>query len=242
MVWYTETASHMEKGKPYTHQDVLAQLRTEHPQLSENSYHWAVHGMLKSGALCKTGFDEYYVADGQSKPVYYPAYSDAAIRLRQQIQEQFPHVRFCMFETVLMNDFLNHLIAQNTIIVQVEKESSIFVFRYLQEQNEQNLMYKPSKKDFALYWAPGSIVVEDMISESPLRSDHPSDILLEKMLVDMYCDKLIATTYSTAEYLSVMSEARRQYGLDQAKMLRYARRRGKGAEIKRYLEDENAKA
>ena len=37
--------------------------------------------------------------------------------------------------------------------VQVEKESGIYVFWFLQEQGIQNVMYKPGKKNFNLYWS-----------------------------------------------------------------------------------------
>ena len=43
--------------------------------------------------------------------------------LMEKISKKFPYVSFTVFETVLMNNFLNHLIAQNTIFLQVERES-----------------------------------------------------------------------------------------------------------------------
>lgn len=46
----------------------------------------------------------------------------------EKISKKFPYISFTVFETVLMNNFLNHLIAQNTIFLQVERESSIYIF------------------------------------------------------------------------------------------------------------------
>ncbi len=134
-----------------------------------------------------------------------------------------------------MNDFLNHLIAQNTIYIQVEKESSIYVFRYLQDKGNNNVLYKPSLSDMSLYWTVGSIIVTDMVSEAPLRTDEPHVIKLEKMLVDMYADKLIAASYSKAEYSDVIEQAEKYYLLDKKRMLRYARRRNKFKELSSYL-------
>ena len=82
-----------------------------------------------------------------------PIYSDTAEGLIRLISEKYPYVQFTAFETVLMNEFLNHLIAQNTVFIQVEKESGIYVFRFLQEQGIQNVMYKSGKKNFNLYWS-----------------------------------------------------------------------------------------
>ncbi len=60
-------------------------------------------------------------------------------------------------------------------------------------------------------------------------------ISLEKMLVDMYCDKLICGMYSQAEYAFVMEQALSKYQVDSNKLLRYARRRGKDSNIREYL-------
>ena len=55
------------------------------------------------------------------------------------------------------------------------------------------------------------------------------------MLVDMYCDKLIRSTYSKAEYPFVVEQAVKTYKVEKNKMFRYAGRRNKAAEIKKIL-------
>ena len=66
-------------------------------------------------------------------------------------------------------------------------------------------------------------------------SNNPHVITIEKMLVDMYCDKLIQSTYSKAEYPSVLEQVIKTYKVEKPKMLRYAGRRNKAAEIKKIL-------
>ena len=84
---------------------------------------------------------------------------------------------------------------------------SIFAFRFLQETDFGHVLYKPSKKDFDLYWGADCIVITDMRSEAPLSVRAPHSITIEKMRVDIYCDRLIRETYSKAEYPSVMEHA-----------------------------------
>lgn len=87
------------------------------------------------------------------------------------------------------------------------------------------------------------IVVTDMISEAPLSASAPHEICLEKMLVDMYCDKLISSAYSKSEYPEVLKQAMETYHIEPSKMMRYARRRGREDEMKEILEEiENAEA
>ena len=191
--------------------------------------------MLKTGTLVRVGRDAYAIPTGKELPIYIPAYSDEAKKLIVTVEQAFPIVRFTVFETVLMNDFVNHLIAQNTIFLQVDKDISLYLFRFLQETGYRNLLYKPSKKDLDLYWAKGCIIVKDLVSESPLLKTDPHSICIEKMLVDMLCDKLICGTYSKAEFPSIMEQAFGRYQIDRHKLLRYARRRNKETEIKELL-------
>ena len=136
----------------------------------------------------------------------------------------------------LMNEFLNHLIVQNSVFLQVEKESSIYILRFLQEQGIQNVLYKPGQNEFNLYWSKGCIIVTDMISEAPIRSDKPHSIMLEKMIVDILADKLISITFSKAELPDIYEQAQSRYRLDKVRMLRYARRRNRQDILLKYLE------
>ena len=109
-----------------------------------------------------------FSSGGQALPTYEPSYSDLARELKNKVGQQFPYIRFTVFETVLMNEFLNHLIAQNTVFLQIDKDINLFIFRYLQEAGYQRLLYKPSKKNLDLYWAKDSIIIMDLVSKAPL--------------------------------------------------------------------------
>lgn len=238
MSWYDTTAEKLENNKVYSHAELVDKLSDTKPGLSGSGYHWAINSMVHDGLLVRDGRGEYKIPDVKGLKEYSPIYSDTAKKLTGLISETYPYVAFTVFETVLMNDFLNHLIAQNTIFIQAEKESSVYVFRLLQEKGYKNLMYKPGKKDFGLYWSRDCVIVTDLISEAPIRTDQPHSIMLEKVLVDMCADKLISTTFSKAELPDVFANAKNQYLIDKSRMMRYARRRNKEGEIKEYFGSE----
>lgn len=221
MQWYGKTAKNLKTGTKYSRQQLISLLREDTPLLKDGSYQWAIGGMLNSGEIIRTSFDEYMVSAGKSLPEYLPTYTQLASDLLERVAAKFPYIGFTVFETVLMNDFLNHLIAQNTIFLQVEKEASAFVFRFLQDEGTENVMYKPTKKDFNLYWTTDSVIITDMVSEAPIASNNPHVITIEKMLVDMYCDKRIQSTYSKAEYPSVLEQVIKTYKVEKNKMFRY---------------------
>ena len=235
MPWYDNTVKQLEADKIYSHKSLITLLKTFNPDAKESSYNWAITGMLKDGVLIKRGYDEYTLCGNKAKADYLPSYSELSNRIIDRIKNKYPLVRFTVFETVLLNEFLNHLIAQNTIYVQVEKDVSIFVFRFLQELGYNNVLYRPSKKEFSLYWNRDMIVVTDLISEAPINSVNPYSIYLEKLLVDIVSDKCISSSYSVAEYPSIINQAMKSYKVDVKKMLRYARRRNKEEYIKEYI-------
>lgn len=236
MQWYEDVLNHLEDKKTYSHKELVDELRMLKPGLSVSSYHWIICRLIRSGMLTKLGYDSYSIPSEFSREEYEPFYSDTAKGLITLVSEKYPNVAFTVFETVLMNEFLNHLIAQNTVFIQVEKESSIYIFRFLQEQGIHNVLYKPSNNDLNLYWAKDSIIVTDMISEAPIHAKRPHAIMLEKMLVDMLADKLIVTTFSKAEFPNVMEQVHSRYLLDEVRMQRYARRRNRQDIVLEYLE------
>lgn len=234
--WYEEVVNHLDEKITYCHKDLMEKLIILKPDLSESTYHWAISKLVSDGVLTRLGYDSYSLFKCLTKEEYVPVYSDTAARLISLVSKKFPYVQFTVFETVLMNEFLNHLIAQNTVFLQIEKESSIYIFRFLQEQGIQNVMYKPEKKDINLYWSKDCVIITDLISEAPIRIDSPHSIMLEKMLVDMSADKLIATTFSKSELPDVCEQAQSRYLLDKVRMLRYARRRNRREMLLEYLE------
>ena len=236
MPWYEELVNRIDEHKIYCRKELIDELRMLRTDLSESTYHWALNGLLRGRVVTRLGYDSYSMSSGLTEDVSVPVYSDATKELIGLIADKYPYVKFTLFETVLMNEFLNHLIAQNTVFLQAEKESSIYIFRFLQEQGIQNIMYKPSQNEFNLYWSKGCIIVTDMISEAPTRSDKPHSIMLEKILVDILADKLISITFSKAELSDIYEQTQSRYRLDKVRMLRYARRRNKQDVLLKYLE------
>lgn len=236
MQWYRAIDGVMERGRVYSHSEIKDNLKTMRQDLSDSTYDWALGNLVRDGQITRLGYDAYSLPTGSPREEYHPAYSEIASNLIQQITEQYPHMLYTVFETVLLNEFLNHLIAQNTIYLQVEKESGIYIFRHLQEIGCQNVMFRPSRKELDLYWSKDAVIVTDMISEAPLSADNPHEITLEKMLVDVCADRLISTTISRSEMPDIVEQAQERYRLDHARLLRYARRRNHGTQMQQYLE------
>lgn len=119
MNWYDGIIIDLEFRKKYNHKDLIKILKKGRPDLSENSYHWIINSLVDKGIIEHKGYNAYALSDGDKKEEYKPLYSKTAMDVIKLISEKYPLVTFTVFETVLMNDCLNHLIAQNTVFIQV---------------------------------------------------------------------------------------------------------------------------
>ena len=237
-MWYSSIINVLQEGQSYRRSDLISLLKQEHGGLKENTYSWAIGNMLKDGILQRTGWGYYVLAKKEQKPPYVPPYSVESQTIRFLVSNQFPQLGFTIFETTLLNEFLNHLIAKNTVYVQTERRFFNEVFDFLKWNTDRFVLYRPSAKQYSLYFRTNMIVVQDWISEAPLNPKVPHDITMEKMLVDIYCERDRTILYNTAEYPDIVWDVYDRYPVDTVRLLRYARRRHREAEIAEYIPEQ----
>ena len=146
-------------------------------------------------------------------------------------------MKFVVLECSLLNEFLNHQIAQNTIYLQVEKEVASLIYETIRNEYSRKVLLTPGKKEMELYWEPGCIIIINLVSQAPINNDNPHYVSLEKLLVDIVADKSIASSFSPSELPDIYEMAVKNYRLDRAKLKRYAGRRNKKEEVDSYLDD-----
>ncbi len=221
------TLDGLSHSREYTRAELYGYLRNADDNLADSTFRWLLFSFLKAKLLFHVGFDRYSLDEPAIRSDYQPVYSDKADRIIEFLRGRYPDVEFVVFESSLMNEFLNQLIAKNTIFVQTEKDLSSFVFSTLHNEfRSESMMYNPTREEYRKYWVEDSIVVSDLVTQAPKNSRNPYEICLEKMLVDMVSDKNISRLYSRAELPSVLAAVRQNYRLDEKKLLRYAGRRG----------------
>ena len=128
MQWYEHIRNALKCGEIYSHKELTNELKILKPNLADSTYHWAISSLVREGQIIRLGYDAYSSPDGSTKKEYDPLYSDLALEVLNQIKETYPYVTFTVFETVMMNDFLNHLIAQNTVFIQALRRKAVSMF------------------------------------------------------------------------------------------------------------------
>lgn len=228
----------LKDDRTYTRNDLIEVFRKENGDLNDSTFRWMLYNMLLNNRLFKVGYDEYTISEQHVLPEFRPFYTEDVLKVKGMLEEKYPELSFVMFESVVLNEFLNQQIAQNTVYVQVEKDLSAYIFDTLKKELGGMVLYKPNRTEFTRYWTRGCVVVLELISQAPLSPAQPHEITMEKMLVDIIADKSIEATYSPAELPDIFRNARKNYRVNIKKMNRYAGRRGKSEIIQRYMSGE----
>ena len=236
-MWYEEIVCQLNSEKEYTRQQIYDVLIREKPELTFNSFKWIISEMVDNGIICRKQRGKYVLHDGSlaKKYIYRPQVNEQLQEVSEKIESKFPFVNFVCFESVQLNEFLNHLIGRNTFFVLVEKDAIDFVFRYLQEETDWNILLKPNEKEWDAYCTGDNIVLLNLISEAPKCVDEYHSMCIEQLLVDIVAEKSFKNLYSRSELQSVYNLADKSYLIDYARLFRYARRRGKAEDVKKII-------
>ena len=197
-------------------------LRTEKGSVARSTVYNILKNLCASGEIVRTKRGQY-AASGKKE--YYYELSDTAKTISTQIHEAYPLIDFQIWELYQMNEFVNHLMARNTIFVEVENMLDESVFDLLFEQHP-HVLHNPSLEQYYKYAGEETIIVRTLISEAPPSVGKFKQASLEKMLVDLFGRGISGSLISRSEYQAIYEDAFKKYNINQAKMFRYARRRG----------------
>ena len=118
-------------------------------------------------------------------------------------------------------------------ILEVERDAAESVFYALNDLGKE-VFLNPSQDIINKYvsHSKSPIIIIPLITEAPIHKiDKVTTCSLEKMLVDIYCDPELFSTFQGAELKRIYQTAFDRYDINKAKMLRYADRRTKKNEV-----------
>ncbi len=233
-MWETKLLSSVPESQVFTRQALYNLFKESKKDLSYNSVGWIIDEGLKSSILFKVGADSYS-RKKEMRSVYIPRYSDFSIELLSKMGERFPELEFTLFETLLLNEFVNHMYSQNVLVLQVEKDLCPFTFDFLNELYPGKVLFNPSSEDLGRYKSDNCIILENRISEAPFDKEHPHFITLEKLFVDCVSDKAIKELIPSSEISNIFENARLIYKSDLTKIRRYAKRRNAWTKVEALL-------
>lgn len=220
----------------FTRQDLLQSFHDSGYLISDASFNKKIMSMLKKGEIVRCGRNLYCLPQNE-KHVYTHEYSELANELVKIMKEHYPLLDFCICEKYQLNQFVNHLIAKNTIFLSVEAEAMDFVFMTLREYYPGKVLVNPTSDIFHRYWCENMIVITKLITEAPKGLSEKWHTRLEKLLVDVVSERLLVETIGGSEYSYIFNDAFMYFVIDEKCLFRYARRRGCEQKIRNLVEN-----
>lgn len=209
--------------------------RSFEPDLKEATFTWRIFSLNKKNILKPVRTKVYMLSD---KPSFNPAVEPRLMEIGEKVGKQFPMVKFCLWSTRWLSDWMIHQPGKFLIMVEVELSSAESVFHYLKDENYLNVYYNPDDKllERYVYEKQESIIVKQLITKAPLkRLKKIAFPTPEKILVDLFIESRLFAPFQGTDLIQIFNTIYKEYTLNITKMLAYAKRRTKEQELREFI-------
>ncbi len=205
------------------------------PDVSDSAIHWRIRTLNEKGILKRVGHGAYRFG---KENMFIPELRNAHKKLYRELDEQYPYADKCIWSTSVLNEFMLHQPSRFMTIIETDRDAQNNLFYFLKERRSE-VFLETDADIIDRYGAPNKeiVVIKALVTEAPTQEvENIVTATIEKILVDIFCDEKILSTYQGGERSTIYKEAFSKYTVNQNKLLRYAGRRGKRDDLTEYLE------
>jgi len=190
-----------------------------------------INYLLKNGIIYKVGRGLYKLG---SKSVFTFNPNGQSISTYNQISEQFPYLKFCVWDISIINEFSHNILNFSVTFLDVERDAISAVYNFVRESNNKIIPAGKLYDDISQF--DDFVIIRPLVTDSPLQSIEGIIVpTLEKILVDVATDKEFLPLQGN-EIATIFENAFRLYSINSSKLLRYASRKEKKITISKILE------
>ncbi|MFA7449159.1 MAG: DUF6577 family protein [Weeksellaceae bacterium] len=225
---------HFKSRAVFETQDIVAFYEQTEKDIKQTTVNWRVYTLVQSGVLQRIGRGKFTLGESRN---YIPEISTATKSVFKKLKVEFPYANLCVWNTSVLNEFMQHQPNRFFVLVETDKETTNSVFYFLREI-KKSVFIEPTNDILEKYIVNEKevFIVKPLISEAPTQNINGVETTsLEKMLVDIFCDDVIFSAQQGAEMRTIFKEAFAKYTINQSKMLRYADRRRKKEELNQFV-------
>ena len=207
------------------------------PDLKETTFRWRIYNLKEKKLIRPISRKDFTLL---YKPVFKPDIREPEQKIFALIEKGFKGLKKSVISTRIINEFMLHQPVRFFILVEVEKEASESVFYYLKDNGIRNVFLQPEEKELQRYVneLDNAIILQSLVSKAPLQKVKKiSTTTLEKLLVDLFCDRKLFYSYQGSEMIFIFNNAYRKYSIDFTKLFSYAQRRRRETELMDFLTD-----
>lgn len=209
------------------------------PELKEGTFGWRIYD-LKNRNIIKPLKRGLYVISYKSK--YKPDVSPKLLKIAKQLSEKFDGIKHCVWDTIWLNEFVQHQTSKSTLFIEVEKGFEESMFYALKDNLHREVFLNPDEKAIDFYIADSnqSVIVKKLLTRAPLMKRTEKKVkfytpTLEKILVDLFAEERLFYYLQGGELMHIYENALSNYTINFTKLFSYAKRREREHEIKQFM-------
>ena len=209
------------------------------PDLKESTFSWRIYDLKKKDIIKTIGRGVYVIS---YKPKYKPVLSENVLKIVRKTNERFEEIQYAIWENQWLNEFTQHQVSNQMIVVEVEKEFTESVYYYLNDSLKMNFFLNPDDKEIEFYISESAVpvVIKRLVTRAPINKLKNKKIAvpvasLEKIMVDLFADENLFHFYQGSELINIYEKILERYNINFTKLFSYAKRRKKELEIKQFM-------
>ena len=229
-----EFINHFKDKDVFEVSDIADFYRLTNKQIEQATINWRIYSLVQRGVLQRVGRGKYCLGKSTT---YIPEISPKLKSLYKKIRKEFLFANISVWHTSIFNEFMQHQMGKFYYLVEVEKDAVEAVFYSLKGRN-LSVFLNPDKEILDKYIPENKdiYIIKILVSEAPIQKvGGIYTISIEKMLVDIFCDKTLFAAQQGLEMRTIFNEVLNKYTINQNKMLRYADRRKRKNDFNNYL-------
>lgn len=216
--------------------DLMKQL---HPDISKSSIDWFVYNCVENKIFTRIGRNMYTLYGSDLDKGYYLAERSSLLnQVSGYLEKRFPEMGYQLWETPQLSEFLDEPLSRHVIFVEAERGMEETIFRSLKNSRLCSVQLKPDRRFFLKHLEAQAIIVLPLPSEVPAYREYPHRTRLEKILVDLFANKLMQELTDRDMCRQIFEQAFSSYIIEESALFRYARRRNKEAAIREFISQE----
>lgn len=220
----------------FTRQDLLLAVQTLDKSFKKTQFRYLLGKLQKSKVVERVGHNLYRKGEkGERKYEYSNLHSDESKKVIKSMTDNFPLLDFRVWELSWLNEFFNHQIGRNVVFLEVENEGCEYAYSELSDDFHGRILFKPTLDELLRYGIDNEIIIDRLITESPKGKSERYNVPLEKIVVDLFANKILQGILPKADYPMAIKDIFSKYMIDQVRLFRYAKRRNKGKGLYDFL-------
>lgn len=227
--------SKFKERESFLREELFDFYRQFEPDLKDSTFRWRIYNLKTEKIITPLSRGLFTLS---YKPVFIPEIGDVEKKIFTKIAKQFPELRQCIWSTKAINEFMLHIPGRYITVLQVDEDALEPVYEFLKEQKYSNVYIQPEEKeiDRYIYESDTAIILQSLITKSPTQKIKTiTSITIEKMIVDLYCEKKLYSAFQGGELVHIINNAYNRYSIDFTKLFGYAKRRRKESGLEEFL-------